>query len=58
MNENEEAAHIARNWPTEDKRPEVDPKAQKEIDELWETIHGSQVKGMTEKKEESPSDST
>lgn len=58
MEDNEYAAHIARNWPTEDKRPDVDPEAKKELDALWEKIHGSQVKDIGKQSEGSQSGDT
>lgn len=42
LEENELAAHIMRNWPKETDRPEVDPEAKKELDELWKALHGSE----------------
>lgn len=53
--ENELAAHLARNWPTEDERPEVDPEAQKEIDKLWQELHGQEESLEPSTKEESGS---
>lgn len=56
--EQELAAHIMRDWPKESDRPEVDPQAKKELDELWKALHGQEPgkESISEDKGNSKSD--